>query len=468
MLLTLSTTHRPATDLGYLLHKRAGRVQSFPQSFGQAQVFYPEASEDRCTAAMLLDVDPIGLVRGRRGRSGGGLDQYVNDRPYAASSFMSVAIADVFSTALAGRSRERQELADTPIPLAARIAVLPCRGGEELLRRLFEPLGYQVKAARHPLDEAFPGWGDSQYYTVELQAVARVQDLLAHLYVLIPVLDDRKHYYVGDAEVEKLLRHGERWLAGHPEREMIARRYLKYRRHLSRGALARLADEDNPDPDAAQAGHDTEESLAEDRLSLHEQRIADVLAVLRDAGAKRVIDLGCGEGRLLKALLGDRQFTEIVGMDVSLRSLEIAADRLHLDRVPPKRAERVRLIHGSLTYHDPRIAGFDAAAVVEVIEHLDPPRLGAFERIVFEKARPAFVVITTPNVEYNVRWPTLPAGRFRHRDHRFEWTRAQFQTWSARVTERFGYEVRHLPVGPEDPEVGPPTQMAVFEPPRVS
>src|SRR5215212_6869760 len=167
MLLTITNTHAPATDLGYLLHKSPYRVQSFPLSFGQAHVFYPEARPEQCTAALLLDVDPVGLVRNRRGPSGQGrsLEQYVNDRPYVASSFLSVAIAQVFGSALAGRSRGREELAQTPLPLRARISVLPCRGGEDFLRRLFEPLGYEIVAERHPLDEQFPEWGDSPYYT---------------------------------------------------------------------------------------------------------------------------------------------------------------------------------------------------------------------------------------------------------------------------------------------------------------
>ncbi|HYR08140.1 MAG TPA: methyltransferase, partial [Longimicrobium sp.] len=180
------------------------------------------------------------------------------------------------------------------------------------------------------------------------------------------------------------------------------------------------------------------------------------------SGARRVVDLGCGEGRLLRMLMDEPAFDEIVGMDVSHRALEIAADRLRLDRLPPRQRNRIRLMHGSLMYRDRRLEGYDAAAVVEVVEHMDPPRLAAFERVLWEHARPQTVVLTTPNAEYNVRWPSLPAGDFRHRDHRFEWTRAQLQAWAGGVAERFGYTVRYAPVGPEDAEVGSPTQMAIF------
>jgi 3' terminal RNA ribose 2'-O-methyltransferase Hen1 len=465
MLLTITSTNSPATDLGFLLHKNPARVQSFDLAFGRAHVFYPEASEARCTAALLLEVDPVGLVRGRRGPAGEGraLEQYVNDRPYVASSFLSVAIAQVLRSALSGESRERPELAGQALPLEARLAALPCRGGEAFLRRLFEPLGYSVAAEPLPLDETYPEWGASRYFTVTLRADCRLRDLLTHLYVLVPVLDDDKHYWVGDAEVQKLLRHGEGWLAAHPERQAITERYLKHRPSLVRDAIARLVAEDDPQEEQDEEARDQEEAAIERRLSLHEQRLGAVVAALKASGAQRVLDLGCGEGRLLQALLADRGFREILGLDVSYRALEIAQDRLRLDRLPPAQRERCRLLHGALTYRDRRLEGFDAAAVVEVIEHLDPPRLAAFERVLFEAARPRTVVLTTPNREYNAKWERLPAGRFRHRDHRFEWSRAEFHAWAASVAERFGYTPRFLPVGPEDPELGPPTQMVVFE-----
>lgn len=465
MLLTLTTTHRPATDLGHLLAKNPARLQTFDLSFGRALVFYPEATESRCTAALVLEVDPVGLVRGRRGPAGRALEQYVNDRPYVASSLLSVAMSRVFGTALSGNSRERPQLAETAIPLEAEVVSLPCRGGERFLRALFEPLGYAVEARQHPLDQTQPGWGMSRYFTVRLSATKRLTELLSHLYVLIPVLDDGKHYWVGGAEVEKLLRHGEGWLGTHPERETIARRYLAHQRSLARAALDRLVVEEDPAEASDEPGETIPEQPPERKVSLDELRRTAVLSALTELGAQRVLDLGCGEGKLLRALLKEKQFTEIVGMDVSLRSLEIAEERLGLGpagRLPERKRERIRLIHGSLVYRDARLAGFDAAAVVEVVEHLDPQRLAAFERNLFRFARPTHVVLTTPNSEYNVKWATLPSGEFRHHDHRFEWSRAEFAAWSHGVAERSGYSVRFAPVGAVDEAVGSPTQMAVF------
>ncbi|MDG3007165.1 3' terminal RNA ribose 2'-O-methyltransferase Hen1 [Paludisphaera mucosa] len=461
MLLTITTTRRPADDLGYLLHKHPGRFQSYALAFGTARVFYPEAGEDRCSACLLLDVDPVGLVRGKAGGEGL-LDRYVNDRPYAASSLMSVAIAQVFGSAMQGRSNDRPELAATPLPLSARLDVLPVRGGERFLRAVFEPLGYSVAAERRPLDEQFPEWGESPYFAVEIAAETTLSQLLTHLYVLIPVFDDAKHYFVGDAEMEKLLAKGAGWLAGHPEKDEITRRYLKHRHGLYREALARLAPGEPADVDEADEPSARVEDSLEKPLSLNDQRLGAVLAALRASGARRVLDLGCGEGRLLRLLLKDPQFEEVVGVDVSIRTLEAARDRLHLDRLPERQAARIRLMQGSLTYRDRRLEGYDAAAVVEVVEHLDPPRLAAFERALFASARPATVVLTTPNREYNVTWENVGPDRLRHPDHRFEWTRAEFRAWAEAAAARHGYAVRFVPVGPDDPTLGPPTQMGVF------
>jgi 3' terminal RNA ribose 2'-O-methyltransferase Hen1 len=428
VLLTLTTTHRPATDLGYLLHKHPDRVQRFSVPFGAAHVFYPEASEERCTAALLLEVDPVGLVR--RGGSAFALAQYVNDRPYVASSFLSVALTHVYKSALEGICKERD--ANLEIPLVAELPAVP---GGALAARLFEPLGYTVDT--EPLEHG-------RYVALKLTATTRLADLLRHLYVLLPVLDDQKHYWVDESEIEKLMRRGEGWLESHPERELIARRYLKHQHRLYNPVLAGF-DETAPPED--------EDEAEEERIPLRDQRLGSVQAVLKASGAKRVVDLGCGAGALLQRLVRDG-YDEVVGVDVSAAALAKADQRCK---------GRVTLIQSPLTYRDKRLQGYDAAALVEVIEHFDPPRLEAAEQNVFASARPGTVVVTTPNAEYNRIWETLPAGEFRHSDHRFEWTRAQFAAWAAGVAERHGYRVRHLPIGPEDPEAGPPTQMAVFE-----
>jgi 3' terminal RNA ribose 2'-O-methyltransferase Hen1 len=467
MLLTITTTAYPATDLGYLLHKHPARLHSREQSYGMAHVFYPQADAQRCTAALYVDVDPVGLVRHRRGFADGSglLDQYVNDRPYAASSLLCAALAQTFGSAMNGQSGERPELAQQPIPLEFGLPALPCRGGEAMLRSLFEPLGYQVQAERLPLDPRFAAWGDSPYHRVQLSVTATLQAALSHLYVLIPVLDNSKHYWVDEDEVAKLVKRGEPWLATHPQRELIVRRYLKHKRSLAALALERLVGEpddgEGAGPSEGVRGDDREQAL-ERPLSLNDQRLAAVAGVLAHLRAASVIDLGCGEGRLLRQLLPMKALTRLTGVDVSHRALELARERLQADRLPQPLQDKLTLLHGSLTYRDARFAGHDAATLVEVIEHLDAARLGTLVRVVFECARPRAVVVTTPNREYNVRFPLLPAGQMRHPDHRFEWSRAEFEAWAGAQAARFGYAVRFQPVGQVDSALGAPTQMAVF------
>jgi 3' terminal RNA ribose 2'-O-methyltransferase Hen1 len=475
VLLTITTTLAPATDLGYLLHKHPDRPQSVTVPAGTAHVFYPEADPARCTAALLLEVDPVGLVRGRGGDRGRGgataeprgfsLGQYVNDRPYAASSLLAMALKAAFRTALAGRCEARPALAASPIPLRIRVPALPCRGGGSgLARRVFEPLGWSVAAPAVPLDPAVGGWGDSPYCDVVLTGEMRLADALNQLYVLLPVLDDAKHYWVTSDEADKLIRAGAGWLAGHPEKALISRRYLAHQRELTRAALARLAESDDTEPeelDDAVAASLLPDQAGE-QAPLREQRRGAVLAAVRASGARRVGDLGCGDGALVRDLLAEPGIEQVVAADVSVRALQSAARRLRLGRLTETQRERVALFQSSLTYRDDRLAGLDAAVLMEVIEHVDPPRLAALERDVFGFASPGTVVVTTPNAEYNVRFEGLTAGAMRHRDHRFEWTRAQFSDWAGRVAARFGYQVSFLPVGGDDPDVGPPTQLALF------
>ena len=371
MLATISYSGPNATDLGYLLHKHPAKVQTFEMSVGQAHVFYPEASDELCTAAVLLEVDPIGLVRNKR--FGGGdsfsLGHYVNDRPYASSSMLAVALGQVFRTAMTGRCDSRPELAATPIPLEIELTAVPSKGVDGLATRLFEPLGWDIKETAIPLDTTFPQWGDSHYTNLKLSGSIRLADALRQIYVLLPVLDDSKHYWVSDDEVGKLLRAGEGWLAEHPDRDLITRRYLAHQRSMVADATARLVELDDD------LGED--EPADKPASPLHAMRAEAVLAALKDVNAHRVVDLGCGEGALLKRLIVDTSFTEIIGTDVSSRSLQAAEEKLHLRDLSDSQRARVRLLQSSVTYLDDRVRGLDAAVLMEVIEHVDPDRLAS-------------------------------------------------------------------------------------------
>ena len=468
MFLSITTTHKPATDLGWLLHKRPDKVQNFDIAGGRAIVFYPEATEARCTATLLLDVDTVDLVRTLNIPTDRvSLQQYVNEKPYTASSFLTTAIAKVYASAMNGVCKDRPELLGVKMPFEVVVSVIRVGGkdGTAALKRLFEPIGYEVEAVQYPFDKTFSEWGDSSFYTVKLRNTLTIRDLLQQLYVLLGVFDNDKHYSISKQEIEKLMTKGDGWLSTHPERDFITRRYLRNIGTLTKIAIRHFEEED------AEKAENTEGSLFEEKteetpsvkINLHQQRLEAAAEQLKKNGAKTVVDMGCGEGRLMRLLLKEGQFDKILGVDVSMRELQRAKQRLDFDDMSPRMRERVDLMQGSVTYRDRRIEGFDGMALVEVIEHLDLDRLSAMERVVFEFAQPKTVVVTTPNGEYNVKYETLTAGDFRHDDHRFEWSRPEFEAWARKTAANFGYSVTFFPVGDFDENVGAPSQMGVFK-----
>lgn len=464
MILSITNHQSNARQLGFLLGKHPDRVQAKALAFGMAHVFFPVATASRCTAVLWLDVNAVALTRSKGRQYAGSfqLSHYVNDRPYATSSFLSVALSKVYGSALNGNCKSNPRLVDQKLPLQATLSAVRAPGGEDQIRRFFEPLGYEVHAEGALLDLQFPNWGLSPYYELRLRQRIRVQELLQHLYVLIPALDNNKHYFVGEQEVEKLLAKGEGWLSTHPEANVITRRYLKKQRALARQAMQQLRPVEEESA-AGPTGGAAQESTLEAPLNLHEQRHERIAEVLRQLGARSVLDLGCSSGKLLRRLLKERGLKRITGMDVSTKALEVAKSRLNWDAMGPKKRERLQLLHGALTYRDRRLKGYDAAAAVEVIEHFDPPRLVAFEQAVFEYAQPEAVLITTPNREYNAVFEHMPEGQLRHPDHRFEWTRAEFEAWASAIAANYGYSYQLEGIGPSHETLGPPTQLAIFK-----
>lgn len=458
MFLSITSRTPDSRDLGYLLHKNPANVHTTSLAFGEARVFFSKAHMEECTAHLMVLVDPVTLVRGKGAAKGGwALGQYVNDRPYAASSFLSTAISRCFGTAMSGRCAKRPDLEAKILDLEINIPALPIGGGDERLRGLFEPLGYEVEATRQVLDENFPSWGNARVADTTLKTKAKLSDVLRHLFVLIPSLDSQKHYWVGTDEIDKMLEKGEGWLHDHPMKEWITTRYLKFQRPLISEALARLA------PDAASADDTEEVETAEDRQpSLHDRRLDRVTEIIKEIGPESVIDLGCGAGKLLQRLVNRTKVPRILGMDVDSGSLEVAGRRVLNERLPEAKRKRISLALGGLTYRDARMEGFDVACLVEVIEHLEPDRIEALERVVFRHARPKVVLVTTPNSEYNVLFENLEDGKMRHGDHRFEWTRAEFADWCERVADEHGYEVEIEGLGDFDPNHGSPSQLARF------
>lgn len=466
------STYR-ATDLGFLLHKNPGRLHEFDLSFGQGYVFYPVANDNECTAAIFQALDGIDMVRSFKGPKGSSkqLSQYVNDRPFTVNSFFSVAISRLFGTALNGKCEKQPELVQQALPFSVDLPVLPSRGGESLIRNLFEPLGYDVTVEAHPYDASLPDWGMSPYFSVTLKAIKRLSDVLKHLYVLMPVLDNDKHYWVGLDEVDKLIAKGEDWIPGHPEKHLIVARYLKKQGSLKRRALAAFEVSETevkaqqeqfeePDPETRSQA---EEDQLEKKVRLNDLRIEKITQMIHQLDVRKVVDLGCGEGKYLKAYLKIAKLDEIVGVEVAPATLEKAEQRLKLERLPERLRDKLILLQGSLTYKDDRLKNKDLATCIEVIEHIDEDRLDAFQASVFGHAKPKYVIITTPNVEYNATFENMPEGKFRHSDHRFEWDRKTFEKWCNNLCEKYGYQVSFDTIGEVHEELGAPTQMALFK-----
>ena len=469
MYVSLSTTTAPVEDLTFLLHKHPARAHTRKLSVGAVSVVCTELTDERCTVALALEVDPIGLLRGQgAAMESFTLGQYVNDRPYVASSLLTGAIRGVYGTALAGNCEARPDKVAEPLDLEVHLPTVACADGAQLIRRLFEPLGWTVSASALPLDPEVPEWGDSEIFDVTLAGSAVLQVALQQLTILLPVLDDAKHYWVDQTENDKLLRHGGEWLAAHPERGLILRRFLRHQRDL----IAAVDEGNEADGVGAQAACDPDGAAQTDarRPSLARERRDAVHAELTRLGAASVLDMGCGQGALLAPLARDPRITRLVGADVSARALAQAARRLGLDGAsdgaadgaPEAIREKVGLIQSSLTYRDDTLRGFDAMVLMEVIEHLDPERVPVLEQTVFAEARPSHVIVTTPNIEYNAAYPGLAPGELRNHDHRFEWTRAEFAAWADRVALAHGYSVVLAGIGPTVDGLGSATQMATF------
>lgn len=464
MLLTITYRGENTQDLGFLLHKNPYRAQQFELSYGNVYVFYPKVTDEETTAAILLDINSIDLAKGKLGSQAGGLFDYINDRPYVTSSFMSTALSKVFGTAMTGRCDKKQELADKLIDLTAKVHMLPCRGDAEIINEIFEPLGYEVEYQTYTLDEKFPEWGDSAYIDLTIRNTVKLSELLNHLYVLIPVFDKQKHYWVNKEEVEKLLRHGDGWLADHPLRNRIINRYFAKSRALAHKAIDKFMEDENlqqgDELDEINGTADEAEARVR-RVSLNNQRLDAVYNAVIESGATTVLDLGCGDCKLTGKLLEDKQITKVAAADVSVTSLDKAKKRLRYDRMPPYKKNKLQLFQASATYKDLRFGGYDTICLVEVVEHIDAPRVSAMERVVFEFANPCTVIVTTPNREYNANYEWTNNG-LRHNDHRFEWSREQFKGWADHVCRNFGYTVTLSEIGDFDEKFGAPTQMGVF------
>lgn len=467
MIMTMTAENLSGDHLGYLLHKNPANLHRASLSFGEGYVFFEETGEDRARVCLIVDADPLAMVQGR-GDLGHADALYVNDRAYVPSSLLASAIIKFFGTALSGRCKERPDLVDKPLDLVVTLPSLAPRARVNLVARLFEPLGYAVERLSSTQQISDEAASEASGYGVKLSTTSTLRELLSQLVVLIPVLDyGGDHRWVDEADIEPFLRRVGSWLPDHPYASYIVMRAFKHQKHLIRSVIERypsIEDSLARIPSAASEQWDDAqlEEMAQSPLSLNQQRFAAIESIIVSIHPSTLIDLGCGNGALIAYLAKKMRFDRLVGMDVSATVLERAKNRLANLQLSVAQQKSIEFLQGSLLYADPRIKSFDMALLIEVIEHVDPERLSALELQVFGLAAYQAIVVTTPNREFNRLYIGMSEHTRRHADHRFEWTREEFAGWASRMGETYGYDFEIDGIGSISPEVGQPTQLAIF------
>lgn len=453
MFLSIAVSGEHAPDLGFVLYKHPGRFFEKSASKGRVTGGFTENREDFAEFTLAVEIDPVERVRGVNWDRG--IASYVEPMPFLAASHMSQALSQALGSAMNGVLGSKDPVIDTrvkaagvkPWPLTIKVGAVRC--SPYMIESLFSELGWSVEIESHNLD--VPGVSeddDRPLHVFTLKGEATVSDALTQLYVLLPVLDPSRHYFYDESEARKLFEKGGDWLKGHSSRDLIISRYLSKSKEL-RGYARQLFGNFQEKKDLDELIAETEELMRDwddpDDTSPHQQRHSQIIRDVVSWGARSVIDLGCGEGRLLERLVRIAPDMRVVGIEPSAREIERARKRLSNN--PGKNLDpRVEFVHGSAMYGDERFKDFDAAILSEVIEHVDEDRLSLLARSVFGIMAPRRVVITTPNGDYNRVFGLRP-GEFRHADHRFEWTLAECQAWVVGVTAAYPYEAEITPVG---------------------
>lgn len=445
MLLTINCEGPDAMDLSWLLHKRPNRFQAFNLGYGKAFVFFTEYSQNSCTACLLLEIMPDAL--NDLCKSKDGEFQYVNSRQYLSSSLLAGAIGKAYSSAIKGTCQDKPDLVGKKHGFKVRINNFSCRLNPIFIDRIFSPLGYQIEWRNIQINDEYCT-GGFICGDLQLSIDATLQEILSHLYILLPVFDRQTHFWLDESQLQKFIRHCQGWLGRHPEKRLIINEYfgpvseLKYRLMKHFGVIRPLADK----------------SRTPTFNQMRRSAISDVIAA---SGAKTIIDLGCGDGSFVFSLHGQNRYEKLAGMDASAQNIENA--RKKFDSPFFHRRKSPEFFIGSITYRDKRISGYDAVILSEVIEHFEPERMDGVMRNILGEARPKLFVMTTPNKAYNQEFPFLEAGEFRHPDHRHEFGEDEFISFCEKYAAVFGYDLEISHVGVELSRIGSPTFMGIFK-----
>lgn len=444
MQLTIRATGENVKAISHLLSKNPNNLYERNHKGHLVRLFYSEFTEERVEVTIFVTPDPIELMQ--KGSNTYDITHYINDREFAVSSIFTSFIRSALGTALNGQPKEEYiKWVDYRFPFTFEFGPVASTLSDQHIKDLFEPIGYEVAITRPEIHYAIDLKDKSSARFLALSGSQTLQDALRHLFVLIPVIDNYKHYFIDEKEIEKLERYGEGWLEGHPLRDMIYRQALRFKEIYS------LVEGSNPDAAADQPAK---------KVRLNDLRYEKIVETAQSLDPKTIVDFGSGEGKLSVRLAFMDGVKEILAVEPSEAENLKAKRRFDKAKEVPGFVEP-KTLWGSLFYYDERLKGKDLIVLCEVIEHIDEQRLPKAMDLILHQYAPKSFIITTPNREYNDVYDM--EDHFRHDDHRFEWTREEFQTWCKERNHQHLYELEFFGIGEEHPSQGFPTQMCVFK-----
>ncbi|TDL78499.1 3' terminal RNA ribose 2'-O-methyltransferase Hen1 [Peribacillus frigoritolerans] len=443
MQLTIKATGDNVKAISYLLSKNPNNLYERNHKGHLVRLFYSKFEETELEVTIFVTPDPIDLVKNNSNSYD--ITHYINDREFAVSSLFCSFIRSALGTALNGQPKEEySEWVNYRFSFQFEFGPVVSSLSDKQLKDLFEPIGYEVAISRPDIEYSFEMKDKSSARSICLKGMKTLQNGLRQLFVLIPVIDNYKHYYIDDKEIEKLERYGEGWLEDHPKRDYIYRQSLRFKEIFS-----------------IVENKKTEEKKEEkiEKVRLNDLRYEKIIDFVNQMKPRSIVDFGSGEGKLSVRLGFADGVKEIMAVEPSQSATLKAIERF--DKVKNKEKFVVpETIWGSLFYYDERLKGKDVMILCEVIEHIDEFRLPKVLDTILHDYQPNALIITTPNREYNEIYDM--EDHFRHNDHRFEWTRAEFRHWCEERNHRKIYDLQFEGIGEEHDRHGFPTQMCVF------
>ncbi|WP_141431100.1 3' terminal RNA ribose 2'-O-methyltransferase Hen1 [Bacillus sp. 03113] len=446
MQLSVKAVGDGAKILSYLIAKNPYNLYDRDEKSNRVRLVYTVFDEKEVEVVIFVTPDPVELVR--NSANAFDITQYINDREFAVSSLFCTNIRKALGTALNGKPKEEyQKWVNHPFELHMNFGPVASHLSDENIVELLHPLGYIVEIERGETNYSFELKQRSSSRFIHLKGQQTIQQALRHLFILIPVIDNYKHYFIDEHEIEKLVRYGEGWLDSHPLREYIIKQSLRFSELINQ--FPSLAKKD-----------DEEEHSSAPKVRLNELRYQAVVEKIKSLSQRAsIVDFGSGEGKLSVRLSNIPDVKEVLAVEPSetaqLRAIQrfekASYNQTHVSPTP---------ILGSLFYYDERLLNKDVMILCEVIEHIDEYRLPNIMKTIFREYQPKTLIVTTPNREYNEVYAMDEIVR--HSDHRFEWTRQEFkskcETWIKNVL----YSMEFEGIGLEHEEYGHPTQMCTF------